>query len=402
MEQNQPDQGQQSFPPEYPQNAGPSYPPPSLGPAQLPPRRRKRNGALKAALVLIFVIIIAVILIMPSTQDFLKKTFISPFEETIPEYADITFQRTYTVNANSGKVINFTVDSIRPQSISQEGVNLQVVESFSVNPMYTTTVQRGSATGLVWNGGQLNGQDHYTITLSYQVRQTARIWNIGQSDSGTTGQIPSSLKTNYLGNEWKIMATDPNITALSKQINGDETNVYVILKSTYDWVTKNIAYPGSPTAGEPKTALETLQTKVGDCDDQSNLFLGLIRAAGVPGWLQLGALYNKASGQLEGHAWVQTYIPYANGGGVDVTIDLVNKDFLVWMPYLICDYTDNGNGNDLRNYYYTFYSVYETSGPGPTFSDSFTVQGYSESSNKITVNDFGPGSNDLLAATIRS
>ena len=327
---------------------------------------------------------------MPSTQDFLKKSFVNPFQESYPEYAEISFQRTFTVNANGGTLINFTVSSVRPQSISQEGVNLQVVQSFSTDPTYSSTVQRGSATGLLFEGGQMTGQEQYSITMQYQVRETTRVWSLTQGDSGTISQIPTSLKANYLGDEWKILATDPSIVALSEQINGNEQNVYQILKSTYDWVTKNIDYPGSAVSGEPKTSVQTLQSRVGDCDDQSNLFLGLIRAAGVPGWLQLGALYDKANSQMEGHAWVQTYIPYANGGGVNVNIDLVNKDFLVWKPSLICDYTDNGNANDLRNYYYTFYSVYDPLtypiGGGPTFTDSFSVSSYYESPNKVSIN----------------
>lgn len=407
MEQTEPNPNQQSFPQQYPQNYGPSAPPPPFGPVHLPPPQRKRRGTLKAAVVLVFIIVIALILIMPTTQDFLRKTFITPFQESYPEYADITFKRTFTVSANGGTLINFTVGSIRPQTISQEGVDLQLVESFSTNPTYSTTVQRGSATGLIWNGGPLTGQNQYTITMSYRVKETTRIWSLTSSDSGTISQVPSSLKANYLGDEWKIMATDPNITALSKQINGNEQNVYIILKNTYDWVTKNIAYPGSPTPGEPKSSLETLRSGVGDCDDQSNLFLGLVRAAGVPGWLQLGALYNSASGQMEGHAWIQTYIPYANGGGVDVNIDLVNKNFLVWKPSFICDYTDNGNGNDLRNYYYTFYSTFDPltypAGGGPSFADSFTVLGYNESPNRVTVNQMDAGCDyGLLTCTARS
>jgi hypothetical protein len=342
---------------------------------------------------------------MPSTQQFLEKSLVTPFQESFPEYADITFQRTFIVNANGGTLFNFTVGSIQPQSISQEGVNLQLVESFSTNPAYSTTVQSGSATGLIWNGEQMTGQEQSVITLQYQVRETTRIWSLTQSGSGTISQVPSTLKSNYLGDEWKIMATDPNITALSKQINGNEQNVYTILRSTYDWVTNNIAYPGSPTAGEPKSSLETLQTRVGDCDDQSNLFLGLIRAAGVPGWLQLGALYDSGTGQLEGHAWVQTYVPYANGGGVYVNIDLVNKNFLVWKSSLICDYTDNGNASDLRNYYYTFHCSYDPatypSGAGPTFTDSYHVLSYTESRNKVTVSQLVSG-NGLLLASVRS
>jgi hypothetical protein len=387
VEQSQPNPNQQEFP----------YRPP----------RRRNKGALKAAVVLVLVIIIAVILIMPSTQDFLRRSLIMPFQESTPEWSDITFQRTFTVGAGGGSLINFTVAAIQPQTISQEGVDLQMVESFSTNPAYTTTVQHGSAIGLNWDGSQLTGQNSYTIRLNYEVKETARSWNLSPSSSGTIAQIPSSLKANYLGDEWKILASDPSIVALSKQINGNQQNVYTILKSTYDWVTANIAYPGSPVPGEPKTSVETLQTRVGDCDDQSNLFLGLIRAAGVPGWLQLGALYDRTSNQMEGHAWVQTFIPYANGGGVDVNIDLVNKDFLEWKPWLFCDYTDNGNANDLRNYYYTFYSVYNPNsyptGGGPTFTDSFAVLAYSESPNMVAANQIPTGNEYVpLMGVVRS
>lgn len=282
-----------------------------------------------------------------------------------------------------------------PQNISQEGVNLQTIESFSATPGYYE-VARGNAIGLSWSPGPITGQQMYSVTLHYQIKETTRIWSLGQSDSGTIDQIPGSLGSNFLGDEWKIQATEPAIVALSKQINGNQQNVYAILKSTYDWVTKNIAYPGSPQSGDPKSSLETLQSRVGDCDDQSNLYLGLIRAAGVPGWLQLGALYDKVTGQLEGHAWVQTYIPYVNGGGVYVNIDLVNFNFLAWKPSLFCEYTDNGNGTDLQNYYYTFkYTGH------PTFSDSYTVISYSESPNVVTRGQMTTysGSNTLMATS---
>ena len=366
------------------------------------PKRKKGKGALKAALVLALVIIIAVILIMPSTQDFLRRSFISPFQESIPQNSDLTFQRTLTIGADGGQVNSFSINLTEPQNISQAGVNLQEIESFSTDPAYASSVPHGSAMGLEWTGGPLTGSAQYSVTLRYQVRETAQVWKIGQSDSGTVGQVPNSLDAKYLGDEWKIMATDPSIVALSKQINGNEQNVYTILKNTYDWVTANIVYPGSPESGEPKSSLETLQTRVGDCDDQSNLYLGLIRAAGVPGWLQLGALYDKGTDQIEGHAWVQTYIPYPNGGGAYVNIDLVNKDFLEWNPALFCDYTDDGNANDLRSYYYTFSFETDYGSPSPLTSESFSVLAYTESSNRVTGNQLSPSSSGPLLAVVRS
>ena len=95
-------------------------------------RRRRNAGTIKAAVVLVIVVVIVVILVMPTTQDFLRKTLITPFQESYPEYADITFQKTYTVNANGGNVENFTINSMSPQNISQEGVNLQLIESIQM------------------------------------------------------------------------------------------------------------------------------------------------------------------------------------------------------------------------------------------------------------------------------
>ena len=60
---------------------------------------------------------------------------------------------------------------------------------------------------------------------------------------------------------------------------GNETNSYQVLKSIYDWMTVNIRYPTGSTGGEPQSAVQTLLTKVGDCDDQSILFCSLARAA---------------------------------------------------------------------------------------------------------------------------
>jgi hypothetical protein len=378
VEQSRPETNQQAQAEQYDPTYGRPSPPPETGIRRQPPSNGRNRGALKAGVVLVIVIVIAIILIMPSTQDFLKRSLINPFQESYPEYAEISFQRSFSVGANGGNVGNFSINSVVPQNISQEGVNLQTIESFSVTPGYYE-VARGNAVGLTWSPGPITGQQTYSVILNYQIKETTRIWSLGQSDSGTTDQVPASLGSNFLGDEWKIQATEPAIVALSKQINGDQQNVYAILKSTYDWVTKNIAYPGSPQSGDPKSSLETLQSRVGDCDDQSNLYLGLIRAAGVPGWLQLGALYDKVTGQLEGHAWVQTYIPYVNGGGVYVNIDLVNFNFLVWKPSLFCEYTDNGNGTDLQNYYYTFKYTGQ-----PTFSDSYSVLHYSESPSVVT------------------
>ncbi len=180
---------------------------------------------------------------------------------------------------------------------------------------------------------------------------------------------------------------DPEIQALQEDIVGDETNVYLIAKAIYDWIDENVDYYIWTGTDGPLSSLQTLQERKGDCDDQSILFCALARSAGVPAWLQLGAVYSPGSGEMGGHAWVQMFMP-TEDGGTNVTIDLVNDKFLVWMPNLFCEYTDNGDADDLFNaYHHVRYSV-PLSTPGnrmPIYDEQWEVVSYEESEETVSL-----------------
>ena len=42
-------------------------------------------------------------------------------------------------------------------------------------------------------------------------------------------------------------------------------------------------------------------------------------------------------------------------------IDTVNRDFMRWMPNRIVEYTDDGNGEHLSDFYYSFNYYYDES-----------------------------------------
>jgi hypothetical protein len=79
----------------------------------------------------------------------------------------------------------------------------------------------------------------------------------------------------------------------------------------------------------------------------------------------------------------------------------VNNNFLIWKPSLFCDYTDNGNATDLKNYYYTF--TYKYNGVPPSFTDSYSVISYHESSSRVTLSQLTQGGDrEMLLASARS
>lgn len=351
---------------------------------------RNRSGIAGAVLVIIVLFIVVVLLLTPSVQNFLKGFFQE--QERYPEYAVFSLERTLKVDANGGTILNYTLDAPRPVDISENDYQLQDLQHVTYTPMYNLSENRYGVPWTLWNGGVLDGQDSYTAKIRYDVKVMTHFWNYKAQDVLNASDIPVSLGDEYLKDEWNIISSASSIQSRSASIVGSEKNVYLILESIYEWITSNIRYPTISEDSDAQSSVETLQSKIGDCDDQAILFSALARAAGVPAWLQLGALYDGVSESWGGHGWVQTYLPLKSGGGVKVTIDTVNGDFLVWKPNRFADFTDDGDGDHLRDYYYTFHFSYEPGSyphdGGPEYTEEYVALGYEESSNKVGPGDF--------------
>lgn len=355
---------------------------------------------MKIAVVVIVGVVVVMLLLTPMVQSFLMDLITSPFKPRYPESATFSLERSLTVNANGGDIVSYDLDISEPSSISQNGYLIQNVTSVVYSPRVSFEEIRYGQHWVGWNGSSMSGNDKTTCTATYQVTVFTHIWDIGRESSLGVGDVPGSIRDRYLHDEWeetdaygsplgyKIDMTSPAIVSESRSIVGNETNVYQVLRDIYDWMTANVRYSTSSTGGEPKAALETLQSRSGDCDDQSILFCSLARAAGVPAWLQMGALYVSAEDSWGGHGWLQAYIPLASGGGENVTIDVVNKDFLVFRPNRFVDFTDDGVGTHLSDYYYTFQTTFDRdtypAGDTPVFSEDYIKLSYVESSKKIS------------------
>ncbi len=373
-----------------------------------------RKGQTAKVIGVVAVIIIAALLLFtPTVQSFLRDLASSPFNPRYPESSTFTLQRSLTVDANGGEILGYNFDISEPETIVQNGFTIQNVTSVDYAPTVTSDHERYGQRWVEWNGTAFGGDQKSTCVVTYEVVVNTKIWDIDQDDSRSISYVPSYLRNQYLHGEWsnaygeyKINVTSPLIRTTLESIVGNETNGYAILKGIYDWMTANIQYPTVNTGGEPQSATETLLTKVGDCDDQSILFCSLARAAGVPAWLQMGALYVEAEGSWGGHGWVQAYLPLAAGGGENVTIDVVNEDFLVFKCNRFIDFTDDGNGSHLSDYYYSFSTTYDPStysgGRVPVYSDQYASLGYEESTRTISRgNTYSLSGELMLACTCR-
>ena len=341
---------------------------------------------------MIAIVLVLVLLLTPIVQSALFDLILSPFQKKIPAYVTFEVQRDIIVSANGGSIINFTLDVPVIPDLESSDRQMQSVLNVSYYPEPTSFSPRYGIDWAAWHHGELSDEQTYRVRMVYDMRVETVVWDLDGSLSANLTNLPESLTDRYLLDEWKIIVSDPQIQATADNIVKGETNVYSILFAINAWIVDHINYPNGNQKADPSSSVETLQSRTGDCDDQAILFCALARASGVPAWLQLGALYDTAEHEWVGHGWVQTYVPMKEGGGEKVVIDTVNRDFMIWKPNRFVEYTDDGNGEHLYDYYYSFNCVYEPSsylsGEGPEFEEKYVSLSYSESNEKIRIDGF--------------
>jgi len=117
--------------------------------------------------------------------------------------------------------------------------------------------------------------------------------------------IPASgaLWAEFLVPEPLVQSDDPRIQAQARQIVGRERHPERAAQALVDWVYAEI--DKRITVSVP-SALEVLETRRGDCNEHTVLYVALARAVGLPARTAAGLVY--VNGRFYYHAWPEVYI----------------------------------------------------------------------------------------------
>jgi hypothetical protein len=107
----------------------------------------------------------------------------------------------------------------------------------------------------------------------------------------------------YLQPELLVQSRDARIRAQTRQIIGRNRNPVRIAELLNAWVHENIEK--RITLSVP-SALEVLDSRRGDCNEHTVLYVALARAAGIPTRTAAGLVY--VDGQFYYHAWPEVYL----------------------------------------------------------------------------------------------
>jgi hypothetical protein len=108
----------------------------------------------------------------------------------------------------------------------------------------------------------------------------------GRRDSANT--VPEGL----------IQVRDPQIMRLAFRLRGRDHDARVVAERINQWVHDSIA--DRVTFGIP-SAIQVLRSRVGDCNEHTQLFVALARAVGIPARVAAGLAY--VDGKFYYHAW---------------------------------------------------------------------------------------------------
>jgi transglutaminase-like putative cysteine protease len=107
----------------------------------------------------------------------------------------------------------------------------------------------------------------------------------------------------FLDPEPLLEVRNPEIVALAMRLRGNEPNPRVVAERINRWVYDSLEK--RITVGVP-SALATLHSRRGDCNEHAQLYVALARAAGIPARVAAGLAF--LDGKFYYHAWPEIWL----------------------------------------------------------------------------------------------
>ncbi len=319
------------------------------------PPKKKNNTWKKGIVVLILAGLLIAVFFTPLYTD-IQNLWGGP---VYPEKAHFSIQRTFDINTN--RDIDYNMSLVVPEDITGNDIQFIKDVDWGGNPdtfgMHGRDWKRWDDT--------LSGGISLSIQIVYEAETRTLDWGYTSDNIGTIDDLPDEVKEQYNKNQWQldedrnddgqndwmIQPDHPQIQSLADSIVKDEENIYTASRAIYDWINNNIGYEiGEP--GLPKHAAWVLESRSGDCDEQSFLYASLARAVGIPAYMELGVLYDRMVDQWGGHGWIRQMVVDDEGTVGWINIDQVNDQFFARGANRITFWIDDGIEGHLSDYYY--------------------------------------------------
>ena len=143
---------------------------------------------------------------------------------------------------------------------------------------------------------RLNGRDSLEILQASAIQANAAPYRLPAQDTALA---------RWLAPEPLIQSHHPLIAAQARQIIERERSPARAAELLTHWVHRALRR-ATPAEGSVPSAVKVLQTRSGDCNEATTLFVALARSAGLPSRTVGGLIY--LNGRFYYHAWAEVYL----------------------------------------------------------------------------------------------
>ena len=121
-----------------------------------------------------------------------------------------------------------------------------------------------------------------------------------------TMPMPLAMRMSFrreISPEPLVQSGDARIVALARRIRGDVRDPVVVARRINQWVHDSLRKTVAVTI---PSAIQVLEARSGDCNEHTQLFLALSRAAGIPARAAAGLAH--VGGKFYYHAWPEVFV----------------------------------------------------------------------------------------------
>ncbi len=116
--------------------------------------------------------------------------------------------------------------------------------------------------------------------------------------------LNQEVKAEYSQDTSQIQSNHPMIKMLAKELKSNEKDPWKVALSINLWVYSNL----EKKLADAFTAVDALNSRKGECQSHTNLFVALARAAGIPSKVVNGLVYSKEYKGFMYHAWPEVFV----------------------------------------------------------------------------------------------
>ena len=185
------------------------------------------------------------------------------------------------------------------------------------------------------------------------------------------GDVPLFYDRGSSGSDYAIDSESSIVTEVADMIHSslppeDQDNVFAFSHAAFIWVRDNIQYADGLALA--RSGPNCIQAEKGDCDEQSNAWMSIVRTKRVSTWYEMGILGSGDFSQWEAHGWSNIVLPLSeeacNERNIASTscyiigvVDVVNNKWLLYTPSVYSNFVQKAehSADDVDSVYTRIY-----------------------------------------------